>query len=67
MQRRTVIYYNPIGNKITQKTTRNIVKPVTGKKYSNEIIQQLNIDGGMANKLQITSDNFNDYFSNNSR
>ena len=29
-----------LGTKITHKTTRNNVKYVTGKKYSNEIIHQ---------------------------
>ena len=59
-------YTSHYGTKIThtKKTTRNTVKSVTGKKYSNEIT---NIDRGTTNKLQITSDNFNAYFSKNNR
>jgi hypothetical protein len=57
-----------LGNKIThKKTTRINVKSVTGKKYSNEIIHQLNINRAMTNNIQIISYNFNDYLSQNNR
>ena len=45
-----------LGTKITHKTTRNNVKYVTGKKISNYIIHQLNIDRGMTNSLQILTE-----------
>jgi hypothetical protein len=63
-------YYSPLVLKShtqTHTTTNNTLKPETGKKYSNGMIHQLNIDTGMTNSLQMASDNFNDYFSDNSK
>jgi hypothetical protein len=57
-----------LGSKMTHtKNYQEQRKICNGKKYSNEIIHQLNIDGGMTTNIQITSYNFNDYLSNNSR
>jgi hypothetical protein len=42
------------------KTAWNIVKSVTGKKSTNEIIHQLNTNGRKTNNPKIISDSFND-------
>jgi hypothetical protein len=39
-----------------------MIKSVTSKISTNEIIHQLNMDGGKTSNLHIISVNFNDYF-----
>jgi hypothetical protein len=58
------LYYNRLvlNSHNKTKTTWNIVKSVSGKKSTDEIIHQLYIDRGKTNNPQIISDNFNVYF-----